>query len=173
MKKIIILLSLMFVFTLFSCDTKNDIDDDFIETEYIYYAMLENEESIKNKEYTISDFNLEGLCEVFDCNKISDINNVNLDSYRKILKFNFSFISDEIKQMNKIELGKDDRVYKCFDGDRINRDNETNLEIFNNDSLEKNIDYSKIIFNGSVPAIPNIDSMLINSIEKNNMLYLI
>ncbi len=165
MKKILVFFSLIFVLFLFACnDTKdNNVDDNQeIAHKDISYAILTNEESVKNLDYKASDFNLESLSSVVDCNELNNINNVNLSSYKKILKFSFNKITNT-EYDNNVNLIKDDkRIEKYITSNNIE------FKKFNYDSLEKNIEFSKIQYEYKISATGQLKSEIINSSEKRN-----
>lgn len=166
MKKILLLINIMIVIILSACNKPSEViepnkPNEVIEPKdinKIAYAILTNEESIKNNEYTNSDFSLESLLSVEDCNKVNNIENVDPDKYRKILKFTFDEISDEIYKSNLNIIKNDNRVNKCLSSDKIE------LDIFNYEALETNINYSKIK-NGGVITSGQLKPFLMNSLE--------
>ncbi len=167
MKKILLLINIMIVIVISSCNKPSEViepnkPNEVIEPEdinKIAYAILTNEESIKNNEYTNSDFSLESLISVEDCNKVNNIENVDSDKYRKILKFTFDEISDEIYKNNLNIIKNDNRVNKCLSSDKIE------LDIFNYEALETNINYSKIKFFAGIITTGQLKPFIINSLE--------
>lgn len=165
MKKILLFFSLVFILILTSCNDTNKINDGTSQEtghKNVSYAILTNEESIKNKDYKVSDFNLESLSSVTDCNELNNINNVDLNNYKKILKFTFNNITDTVYK-NNVNLIKDDkRIEKYCTSDNVE------FKDFNYDSLEKNIEYTKIEYKKRMDATGQLNPCLINSIEKKD-----
>ena len=160
MKKIFVFLCLIFVFALTSCNNKTEEPaEDAIEFKMVSYAILTNEESLKNKTYSTSDFNLEGLTKISDCNEIKDLNNIDKSKYQKIIRFTFPSITEEVLNKNTNLMEKDNRIANYYNSN-------IELDKFNYDSLEKNIDFSKITFNEKLNISSQLDNVIINSIQK-------
>jgi len=165
MKKILLFFSLLFMFILTACNSTNKTNDNTPkETGHknVSYAILTNEESIMNKGYKVSDFNLESLSSVIDCNELNNINNVDLQKYKKILKFTFNNITDTAYKNNVNLIKNDKRIEKYCTSDNVE------FEDFNYASLEKNIEYLKIEYKKRMAATGKLNPCLINSIEKRD-----
>ena len=163
MKKIILLVLVFLGITLCSCNSnefsKYD-DSTIVKNNDNYYLTLTNEESIKLLNYSLSDFNLKNLVELKDLNQISNKDNINNKSYKKIIKLNFNNLTERKIKENEEALNNDKRIENYCSSEEINYK-------FNYDSLEANINYSKISYFENVTT-SSINDALINSIEKKN-----
>ena len=140
---------------------KRYYDGSYEDGTRVYIITLTNKESLKNKNYKISDFELDNLVLVEEVVKAKEIKNLyKRENYQKILRLTFKDLDFDTDYIVRIKMAKDSRISSVkadwdyeisniiTEGAYLNNLN-TNLKI-------SNIYYVDIIYN------PPYDSVIIN-----------
>ncbi len=184
MKKIFIVLLMIFSLFLFSCKKNDDFNDEVpiserrsydgtLRDDTFYFVALTEEESSKDKEYSVSDFDLKNLYSVEYFLKPDNPDDLLNVSYYAELKLLFKNLTYEIARENEKIMNKDERIHHFF----VNKDFDLSNPSFNivGAYLETNLDIDKIYYL-SDKCKNNVSSTIVNDIEtfnsiKNNYKY--
>ncbi len=142
--------------------------DNTIPGEAYYFLYLTTDESKLNKNYTVDDFNLPGLDEVLELNKINNYNDLyNKNNYNKLLRLHFINHNDFKEIKIRRELFNDKRVLnfnKNLDFNFGHSRYGANLKFF-----ETNLNIKNISWIGRAVDVFN-QGMIIDNFETFNEL---
>ena len=193
MKKKFIFILFLFLILLSSCskddnEVKYERPDKYLERYYdgsyedgtrVYIITLTNNESLKNKNYKISDFKLENLVLVEEVVKAKEIKNLyKKENYQKILRLTFKDLDFDTDYIVRAKMAKDSRIssierdfeYRLsygIDGIYLKNFN-TNLKIKDMHYIDDSMDYEiqSCIFNDQKSFLENKDNYRYSYFEK-------
>ena len=185
MKKIFIVLLMIFSLFLFSCKKNDEFNDEVpiserrsydgtLRDDTFYFVVLTNEESAKNKEYTVSDFAyLKNLYSVESFLKADNFDElVAKKYYYVVLKFKFKNLTYDIDKENNEKMRKDERIkYEYVNKNYDLSESHSNFNVFESNLLINTVFYLTNISKTESSSIIVNDKEIFDSIKYNYNYY--